>query len=183
MNIFSFDTETDGLYGPVWAIGAVVLNEEVGEEIARFEGQVEYTGENQWVWDSVVPYVDLPKFESARALRDAFWAFWMSHREEGCVCIADFGSPVESGLFRACVEDDLEARQWSGPYPLHEVGTMLLAAGIDPDVDRIVLSGLTGLKKHDPVADALASAVCWQKARQRIWMLVGLIGGYPDLDL
>jgi hypothetical protein len=33
MKIFSFDAETDGLYGPVWAIGAVVTNIQDGEEV------------------------------------------------------------------------------------------------------------------------------------------------------
>lgn len=160
--IFCVDAETNGLYGDVWAIGAVVADD-AGKIVATFAGQIEYTGQNEWVRENVAPFVSLPRYESARALRDAFWAFWLAHRE-GAVCIADFGSPVESGLFRACVQDDPDARQWLGPYPLHEVGTALLCAGIDPDIDRVELSGLTGLVKHNPVDDARASLACWEKA-------------------
>lgn len=164
MNIFMFDAETDGLYGPVWAIGAVVYSEG-GSEIAQFSGQIDpQSVTNAWVREHVVPHVDLPLFESARALRNAFWAFWMAQREEA-TCWADFGAPVEAGLFRACVEDDPEARQWLGPYPLHEVGTMLLVASVDPDIDRVEFAGLTGLKKHDPLDDCRASFACWLKAQ------------------
>lgn len=162
MKIFSVDAETDGLYGDVWAIGAVVANES-GEIVATFAGQVPYTGTNEWVRENVAPFVSLPGYESARALRDAFWIFWIAHRE-GALCLADFGTPVESGLFRSCVADDPNARQWLGPYPLHEVGTALLCAGIDPDIDRIDFSGLNGLSRHNPVDDARASLECWFKA-------------------
>lgn len=163
MKMFSFDAETDGLYGDVWAIGAVVADDN-GREVAYFGAQIDPTGViNQWVRDNVVPYISLPRFSSSRALRDAFWAFWLAHRE-GAVCIADFGSPVESGLFRACVADDPDVRQWLGPYPLHDVGTALLCAGVDPDIDRVVFSGLNGLVKHNPVDDARASLACWRKA-------------------
>lgn len=161
MNTFCVDAETDGLYGDVWAIGAVVANES-GDIIATFAGQIEYTGQNEWVLQNVAPYVDLPRYASARALRDAFWAFWLAHRD-GAICIADFGAPVESGLFAACVADDLAARQWLGPYPLHEVETALVCNSVNSDIDRFEFSGLTGLAKHNPVDDARASLACWQK--------------------
>jgi hypothetical protein len=168
---FSVDAETDGLYGPVWAIGAVVLNY-WGEVVARFEGQVSPASlTNTWVIENVVPHVNLPLYGSARELRDAFWAFWMTWRE-GVVTISDIGSPVESGLFRTCVEDDPEARQWNGPYPLHEVSTLLFAVGQDPDVDRLEyadmrsVSAMPGLQKHNPVFDAYVSALCWLKAEK-----------------
>lgn len=161
MKTFSFDAETDGLYGDVWAIGAVVQN---GDQQKVFAGQIDPASiQNEWVQQNIVPFVSLPGYPSARALRDAFWAFWLEHRE-GAICIADFGSPVESGLFRACVADDPDARQWLGPYPLHEVGTALLCTGIDPDIDRVEFSGLTGLIRHNPVDDARASLACWERA-------------------
>lgn len=161
MKTFCFDAETDGLYGDVWAIGAVVQD---GDTVKVFAGQIDASGlQSEWVRENVAPFVSLPGYESARALRDAFWVFWLSHRE-GALCLADFGTPVESGLFRACVADDPNARQWLGPYPLHEVGTALLCAGIDPDIDRIDFSGLNDLVRHNPVDDARASLECWFKA-------------------
>lgn len=165
--IFSVDAETDGLYGDVWAIGAVVFDQG-GAEIARFAGQVDSLDiADDFVCKEIVPYVDLPRYASRRELRDAFWNFWMAHREQS-VCIADCGTPVETGLFRACVADNPAERQWKGPYPLHEVATRLMDAGFDPDTDRVELSGLTGLVKHNPVDDARASVACWMKAQTKI---------------
>ena len=167
MYLFSFDAETDGLYGPVWAIGAVVLDA-AGNEVNSFAGQVSGgTLNDPWVIENVVPFVNLPRYATRRELRDAFWSFWMEYRGSS-ITLADFGSPVESGLFRSLIADDPTSRQWHGPYPLHEVGTMLLAAGLDPDLDRIQFTGLTSAVKHDPVWDARVSAAAWRKAAAAI---------------
>ena len=167
MKIFSVDAETDGLYGPVWAIGAAVLDTEPGL-VQVWGSQIDPdVVTDPWVREHVVPAVNLARVSSREQLLDEFWAFWMEHRE-GSVCVADFGAPVEAGLFRACVERDLPGRMWNGPYPLHEVGTALLMAGIDPDVDRREFADRLGLDQHNPVHDALASALCWQKACQQL---------------
>ena len=167
MKLFVFDVETDGLYGDGFAVGAVVLED--GKEVARFSGIAEPEKvKNEWVRENVIPHLDgLTEFPTRKDMRNAFWEFWMKHRD-GALCFADFGSPVESGFFRACVTDDPERRMWDGPYPLHEVGTLLLAAGIDPDIDRVEFSGLKNLKKHNPVDDALASAITIDKALSKL---------------
>lgn len=166
-NVFSVDAETDGLYGAVWAVGATLYDEE-GREIDRFGGMVDPSKlvlRDEWVKENVLPHVNLETYDSHRSLRDAFWAFWVKNRD-GATAIADVGSPVESGLFRACVEDDPSERIWSGPYPLHEVATALLCAGVDPDIDRIEYSGVdpSAVRKHNPVDDAIVSAQCWFRA-------------------
>lgn len=163
MTSFVIDAETDGLYGDVWAIGAVVLDPG-GAEIAHFAAQTDPEDvTDPWVRENVLPKCDHPRYSSRRELRDAFWAFWIGHRESA-LAIADCGYPVEAGLFRACVADDPAARQWLGPYPLHDVATMLLAAGIDTKSDRFRLAGIDGARVHDPLEDARASAICWRLA-------------------
>lgn len=167
MKIFSVDAETDGLYGPVWAVGAVILEDHTGGPVHRFAAQLDPdVVTDPWVLGHVVPVVDLPRYPDRGALLDAFWTFWLEHRD-GAECVGDFAAPVEAGLFRACVERDLADRQWKGPYPLHELGTALRMAGIDPDVDRRALCERPDLVPHDPVDDALASALCWRKAVTR----------------
>lgn len=104
----------------------------------------------------------LTPFESRREMRDAFWDFYMKYKDNALI-IADFETPAESHFLHQCIEDDLENRQWEGPYPLHEVGTMLLAKGLDPDLNRIEFSGYNGVQ-HNPVEDAIASALTWIKA-------------------
>lgn len=168
--LFSFDAETDGLYGPVWAIGAVVydLDDDGDGVVDSFAAQID-PGEfvtDQWVRDNIVPVVDLPCCGSREELLDAFWEFWLRYRNDAR-CLADFGAPVEAGLFRACVERDPVNRTWLGPYPMHELGTALLLAGEDVDVDRREYAEAPHLIQHDPVDDAVAAALCWRKAVSR----------------
>jgi hypothetical protein len=163
VNLFSFDAETDGLYGEVWAIGAVVLDDN-NNEVARFEGMIDsICVKDQWVIDNIVPLVQLRMFGARHEMLEGFWSFWMRHKANA-LCIADYGAPVEAGLMRACVEQDREKRNWDGPYPMHELGTALLLAGLDPDLDRRLFVGRPDLVKHHPVHDAIAAALCWRKA-------------------
>lgn len=164
--VFSFDAETDGLYGPVWAIGALVYAREFGLG-ATFAGQIEPTEDvvtDPWVRENIVPVVDLPKYESREALLNAFWDFWITHKDIS-IALADCGAPVEAGLFRACIELDPANRMWQGPTPLHELATALLLAGYDPwETNRRELAERSDvLIQHDPVDDALAAALCWDK--------------------
>jgi hypothetical protein len=169
MKIFSFDAETDGLYGPVWAIGAVVTEIQHGGEfpgVAVFRGMVEPTEDvvtDPWVRDHIVPVVNLPKYDTREDLLNAFWEFWIAHKD-GAVAIADCGVPVEAGLLRACIELDVENRLWKGPAPLHELATAFLLNGYDPwETDRRKFAGRDDLVQHDPVDDAIAAALCWDK--------------------
>lgn len=167
--LFCVDAESDGLYGNIFAIGAVVVNAFTGISVAEFSGRIADIDENvtdEWVTTNIVPLVrDLPVFSGGRSdyqsLRKAFWKFWMEWKDK-CLCISDFGAPVEAFLFRMCVSDSQQKRMWNGPYPLHELGTGLLLAGIDPDIDRLELCKLEGLKKHNPLDDAKMIAECWR---------------------
>lgn len=63
-HIFSVDAETDGLYGDVWAIGAVAVDVN-GVELARFAGQVDSSDvTDEYVRKEIIPYVDLPRYAS-----------------------------------------------------------------------------------------------------------------------
>ncbi|MDD2388096.1 MAG: hypothetical protein PHP52_15080, partial [Bacteroidales bacterium] len=59
--IFTFDAETNGLWGKAFAIGALVYDEQ-GTEIARFVGRLPDTEvTDQWVKDNVLPQItDIP---------------------------------------------------------------------------------------------------------------------------
>lgn len=166
MKIFSVDAETDGLYGKSFAIGAVVRQDQ--KEIARFQGRTQDPPRNEWCLKEAWPVcqsIENIYFDSDE-LEAAFWFFWRQHCD-GATAIAHFGSPVESGLFRRCVEINPEERLFQGPYPLHEVGTALIAAGQDPEsVDKF--NRIHGLivpfegEPHHPLYDAMAAAVVWE---------------------
>lgn len=104
---------------------------------------------------------------SSVELEEEFWKEWMQHKD-GCIVIAHCGSPVESGLLRRCVERDLENRQWSAPFTLHDVATLLLMKGEDPlSVDKFMKK--YGIKPqfkgtaHHPMYDAVCSAQVWEE--------------------
>lgn len=160
--VFAVDAETDGLYGPVWAIGAVVLDDGVAvtpELGIQLDPAVVTDG---WTRKNVVPHVDLPRIDSREGLLNLFWDFWLANKE-GAEAVADVGTPVEAGLFRACVELDPDSRTFQGPYPLHELATALRMAGMDPDLDRRVALRRMDLVPHNPVDDALGAALMWHQ--------------------
>ena len=163
MRFFSFDAETDGLYGEPFAVAAVVMDEE-GRILDRFCEKCEEPGvRDAWTRENCLPWLaDIPKCESRAALRERFWQFYRKHRES-CVIVADVPYPVEAGLLRSCVETDPGERRGEGPFPLIDVASVLFARGIDPLADRFEYSGWTG-KQHHPMDDAVASCLCLIRA-------------------
>lgn len=169
MHIFSVDAEVDGLYGRAFAIAVTVRID--GREVAKFEGRTpDSIVADSWVRENVLPAIAsmAVTHDSSDALEEAFWSFWLAHRE-GVTVIAHCGTPVESGLFRRCVERDLDARKWQGPYPcLHDVGTLLMVAGDDPSsVDKYLAKHAITVTfagaAHHPMYDALAAALAWER--------------------
>lgn len=169
--IFSFDAETDGLYGPVWAIGAVVYDGD-GRWLNTFSGQLDpAVVTDEWTREHVVPVVDLARYHNRDQLLEYFWRFWRHNGGDDAVAVADCGYPVETGLFRACVTFDPEGRRYQGPFPLHELSTLLWSRGLDPKLDRYqfidrpdLFAGRPDLVPHNPVADAMVQGLCWVKA-------------------
>jgi hypothetical protein len=181
--IFSVDAERTRLVeshlGGHWAIGAVIMLPgrrilgATGPDIcAAFGGMVDPDTMplSPWVRENVVPYVDLPLYNSCDELLEAFWALWMTWRDRVKV-VTDLGLQVESTLFAAAQALDLDAREFLGPYPAHEVATILDAAGIDPDIDRMEFADQgIDFKKHNPVDDAILSGYCWYRAREMLYV-------------
>lgn len=172
--LFSVDAEVDGLYGKSFAIAVTIRRN--GQEIAKFEGRIPDSAiSDSWVKDNVLPALaNMPiTHQTSEDLEEAFWTFWMQQKDDVTV-IAHCGSPVESGLFRRCIERNLDERQWNGPYPaIHDVATILLALDEKPDsVDsynkdheiEVPFDGTT----HHPMYDAASAAVCWEYACERL---------------
>lgn len=162
MKLFSVDAETDGLYGPAIAIGAVVV--ENGMEIDRFEGRIpDFLVTNEWVKKNVLPNLkDMAiTHDTSVDLEEEFWQFWIDHGD--CMVIAHCCYPVETGLFRRCVERDMMARTFFGPYPaIYDISTLLFINDHNPEsVDEYIkLHKLTvnhSGNSHHPVYDALAA--------------------------
>lgn len=154
------DVESVGLHGEAFAVGYVVIDE-MGEEVggalyacspAAARGTV--SGCN-WVTENV-PYL-ASDCSSPAEVRAKFWDDFKFWNEEGDLEVwADCGWPVEARFLIACIEDDHRWREWSGPYPLHEIASVLLAAGIDPLGTRERMAD--EIPAHDPLRDARQSA-------------------------
>ena len=165
MKRFFVDAETDGLYGRFLSVAALATDEE-GKEIDRFYGACHITAEqlsSAWTVENVLPHLQYAEcfFEDEYSLLEAFWAFWIAHRE-GAACIAYVPYPVESRLFTACVMHDRAYREFLGPFPLYDLATLLVARGFDYDVDMPTLSGIT-CAPHDAMNDVRMMAAVWGK--------------------
>ena len=164
MSLFMcFDVESVGLHGEGYAVGWVVFRD--GKEVdAGYAGcDSEMAGgtpaDRDWINKHVDPH--LPKHTCSKpvVVREIFWREWMRWKEEGAYLVADCCWPVEARFLVACIEDGNGDRNWDGPYPLHDVASARLVAGLDPlaTVDRLP----NEMPKHHPTADARQSGRLW----------------------
>lgn len=160
-NLFMvFDVESVGLHGEGFAVAWVVIDRsgKVIASAAYFCNSGKAQGDSEgrvWVTKNVtVPYVGIKACPSH--VRDEFWQSWLYAKERGAVLVADCCWPVEARFLAACVDDDPEARRCQGPYPLHDLALIRLAAGLDPlaTCDRLP----DELPAHNPLNDARQSA-------------------------
>ena len=153
-NILVFDVESTSLFGSGFAFGVVVYNRG-GSEVDRLELKSKEGQElaNDWVKQNVIPHLeDMPSCETDRELRDAFYNFYMKHKETAEIW-SDCNFPVETNFLNDVVKDDIEGRQWNMPYPLKDISTV-----VDININRTEECGIVGLRKHNPLDDEKASA-------------------------
>lgn len=171
MKIFSFDAETNGLWGKAFSIAALVY--ENSNEIARFIGRCPIEGDvDSWVAENVIPKMeDIPvSHDSYDELLKAFADFYKSNKADASI-IVHMGVPVESSLLK-----DAHSRgyigNWDGPYPLIDLAGSLLQAGENPtSVDGYVSKfGLqvTEGNTHNPLYDSEVAAVVFTHLMGRI---------------
>ncbi len=153
-----FDVESVGLHGEGFAVGYVVVDSE-GQTLEEglFGCHAEYakgTPENyKWVLANVQSPVNM---STPKGVRHAFWKVWERWKEEKTAMVADCAWPVEARFLIDSVNDDLEAREWGGPYPLHDLASVLMMLGKDP---LAVTERLPNeLPAHNPLNDARQSA-------------------------
>jgi len=100
--------------------------------------------------------IDACTLRTPREVRDEFWKQWMRWRNDGARLCADCGWPVEARFLLACIEDDPVGREWSGPYPLCEISTLMIGSNVDPK--EIQERRDDELPQHNPLMDARQSA-------------------------
>lgn len=170
--VFSFDAETNGLWGQAFAIGALVYDEN-GVEIARFVGRLPETEVNdEWVRANVLPQltaVPVTHTDYASLLAD-FAKFYLANKADADI-VVHMGVPVESKLLIDMHSGGLIG-DWDGPYPLCDVAGNLQQAGEDPtSVDGYVRKH--GLEvpdfgtTHNPLYDSAVAAVAYRHLLSR----------------
>jgi hypothetical protein len=158
---FVLDCESMGLHGETFAVGFVVVDRSGTElDSGMFACPPETAGGDDegraWIADNVNIHADDTWLDDPMDVRTEFWGHWQKHKESGAVLFADCCWPVEARFLAACVDDDRASRTWGGPYPLHDIASVRLAAGFDPLATVERLPG--ELPAHDPLADARQSA-------------------------
>lgn len=169
--IFSFDAETNGLWGQAFAIGALVYDEN-GTEIARFAGRLpdsEVTDE--WVKTNVLPTLAaMPvTHDNYAAMLADFAKFYMANKAEADVLV-HMGYIVETKVLRDMHDTGLIG-DWDAPYPLLDVAGNLQQAGEDPtSVDGYVKKHGLSVGEfeggtHNPLYDSAVAAVVYSHLR------------------
>lgn len=154
-----FDVESVGLQGEGFAVGFVVVDEEgnrldCGMYSCRQEAARGTEESFKWV------RTNCPKFtithDSPWLVRAAFWRKWLEWKDRGAMLFAECAWPVEARFLAQCVDDHPLDREYQGPYPLHDVASVILAKGGDPmkKYERLP----DELPSHNPMADAFQSA-------------------------
>lgn len=169
--LFSFDAETNGLWGQAFAIGALVYDEK-GTEIARFAGRLpDEAVTDEWVKMNVLPtltgmtatHADYPSM-----LAD-FAKFYMANKADADVLV-HMGYIVETKLLRDMHDTGLIG-DWDAPYPLLDVAGNLQQVGEDPtSVDGYVKKHSLNIDEfeggtHNPLYDSAVAAVVYRHLR------------------
>lgn len=167
---FIFDVESVGLHGEGFAVGGGVYIAGAAQSEFRFCCPLEEAegddADRAWV-KANVPVMDVTH-RCPSAVREAFWKEWQiaKARYPTITMAGECIWPVESGFVARCIYQDKAERNWKGPYPFHDIASVMLAAGMDP-----MASGsrdASELPAHDPLADARQSARLMAEAMRRV---------------
>jgi len=159
--VFSFDVESDGLWGAPFAIGAVVKYLESGIIIDTFQACLpDIVVTDKWVIENVLPSME--KFpvthENRESMIKDFGKFYMAYRQ--CRIVCHIPCPVETSLIAEMHRRNLIG-DFDAPFPLIDVAPMLALIGENPlSVDEYTKKHqlkVEGRKTHDPLYDADAA--------------------------
>lgn len=168
--IVSFDIESNGLHGPAFAVGAVQMKLD-GTILDEFQARIDIKGEvDPHVTKYILPpMADMPvTHKSAKAMRKAFWEWFKTAQEKSDYVLVSNGYPVEYRFLIDCQDDDIDARYWDHPFPILELGSLLVQVGIKPLAVKFkfVEDEMQGapVLQHNPRFDAWVSGLAAIKA-------------------
>lgn len=165
MKVISLDCESNGLGGQVFAAAAVFTDDD-GRRLDVWQARCPIDGPiNEWVAENVLPALtgmiaNAVNYEDLLDRWCSRWRHWKTRHPEAVMTV-HVAWPVETRFLL-----DAFADPFAGPYPIHDVAPLLLAAGHDPtSVDAYL--DTHGLPKpdgspHHPLYDALATETAFR---------------------
>lgn len=162
--ILCFDLETNGLHGEAFAAGAVVMDAS-GKTLDQFTARTKIVGQiDTWVEQNVLLAIkEMPVTHSDyRALREAFWRWFVPAEAKADYVLVSNGYPVEYRFLLKCQEEDIEARYWQHPFPILDLFSLLIQAGERPSSKSKILGEIMQTHKfslHNPLDDAKMTAL------------------------
>lgn len=161
--VFSFDAETNGLWGNAFSIGAVLW--ENGKETKTWVGRCPIKESlNPWVADNVIPQIQDIKIthDSYEPMLKSFSEFYLKNKQDADI-IVHMGVPVESQVIRDMHRLGFIG-DWDAPFPLIDISGNLKQAGFDPtSVDAYNTSHGIAIQgnAHNPLYDSRAAVKCY----------------------
>lgn len=163
--ILSLDAETNGLYGQVFAIGAILMDKETGKEEKRFLSRCPIFEEiDSFVRDNVLPQMEsiITTNSTDTSMLADFIDFFQENKENADV-IVHMGCPVEAKLFI-----DAESMgfmgPFDGPYPLVDIAAYPeIWDSVDTynKINGIEVPNCDG-GTHNPLYDCYAAALAYR---------------------
>jgi hypothetical protein len=166
--IFSFDAETNGLWGQAYAIAALVCDEN-GVETARFLGRLpDEAITDSWSREHGLPALaGVPvTHQSYDELLADFGRFYLANKADADI-VVHMGYIVEARILRDLHDRGLIG-DWDGPYPLYDVSGNLQQVGEEPtSVDKYVAKHGLAVGEfeggtHNPLYDSAVAAVVYR---------------------
>ena len=169
--IFSFDAETNGLYGQPFCISAIIYSQEM-VEIDKFLGRCEINGDiDLYVKENILPSLTTVcnSHDSYAELLIQFSKFYKKYIK--ALKIGHLISPVESNVLADMMKLGLIKFEQL-PMPFIDVSGMLLMAGENPcSVDEYaakynLFSNYSG-NTHNPLYDCDITAIVYKRLLSR----------------
>ena len=158
------DVESVGLHGGDFAVAGGVYDR-AGCKLKTLEefcyaappSMARGTAEDAaWVRENVPEL--MYTHESPYEVRNTFWDMWehLKRKYPGILMLGECIWPVEAKFLEQCIADLPNTRNWWGPYPLHEIASIMASAGMDPLAEYPRYE--SEQPKHHPLCDVRQSA-------------------------
>lgn len=154
--ILCFDLEANGLHGPVFAAGAVVVDGS-GKIFSEFTARCDIKEKTDtWVKENVLPVIaDMPvTHKGYKDLRQAFWEWYLLNEPASDYVLVSNGYPVEYRFLIQCQEDDIKERYWQHPFPMLDLASLAVLARADCAELASEIVKVNHFSRHHPLHDA-----------------------------